>query len=748
MKLPFLTKKQTEKEFFLSLIFSTGEVRCILFEKSGESLLILGTHKKEFQDSLDSLSAETLIELSDEVISEVEKVLPEGSALEKTIFAIPDRWVVEGKIVKESLAKLKSLCDALHLVPVGFIVSVEAIVAYLHKKEGVPLTAIVVEVGKKHVTMSLVKNGNILLTSEKEIEDEPVKAVEALLSSQEELEVLPSKIILLNYEHAKKTQQSFLGHSWHKGLQFLHIPQVEVLDREIESQAVISGVATQMGFNILPEITIRQAEKSEVPVEVAVDEKVQYEDKMEQKNEDKESEDKHIDLEFKGETVGFFKGVDVLKKPKEEPVEVNMQETEDNPKEFERDDSDEKKGGASLVSLPNFPKPHLPSISFGLPYLSGPRGKLTFFYPILAVLLFIGFVAGYYYLFEQAEAVIYLDKKGINKELNVTFLPEKPTSSTESTVNVEVISVATDGKEEQSTTGKKETGDKAKGELTLYNKTESPKTFEKGTIIVGANNLEFNLTDDVKVASTSSFSTSFSSAKGKVEAAKFGKEYNLPSGSNFQLKGQSTSSYFAKNDSAFSGGTKKEVTVVSRDDISSLQSKIISTLSKKALNDARGKVGVDAQVLTPPIEYSFDEKTYSKKEGDEANTVSLTATITYKMGAYKKSDLINLAKEVTASEAPSDYAYSGKDSEIQVKDVEENDGILSGKLVFSSVFLPNISSETIKDKIIGKSVLKAEEFITRPGIADQKITFTRSLPLFPQILPFNKKNISIVIKSQ
>ncbi len=765
MKLPFLSKKQSEKDFFLALLLSSGEIRSILFEKNGESLLILGTHKQEFSEALDSLTSERLIEISDIVISEVEKSLPEGADLQKTIFAVPDRWVSEGKIVKEHLASLKSLCDALHLTPVGFIVSIEAIIAFLHKKEGMPVTAIVVEIGKKHVTMSLVKNGNILSVSEKEIEDTPVKTVESMLGTQEDLEVLPAKIILLNFDNAKKIQQSFLSHSWSKSLQFLHIPQVEVLDPEVESQAVISGVALQMGFSTLPQVSIDKVEKRQDPIEIASAPEVSPAEGKEEvqvpdANLEEVPDEAKVPLEFKGEEIGFFKEVDVLKKPKEtveatkvsednihvpeqmEPISKDIE----TPQEIQEEKADTR--ALAMSSLPSIPRPHLPHMSFSVPKVPTIKGRMMFVYPIIAVILFIVLIVSYYYYFEKAEVNVTLDKKGVNKQLSVAFSLDKSTSASDSVVHIDSTSVQVDGKEEQSTTGKKETGDKATGEVTLYNKTDSPKTFSKGTLLVGPNNLEFDLTGDVKIASTSSFSTSFSSTNAKVEADKFGKEYNIPSGSNFQVKGQSTSDYFAKNNSAFSGGTKKEVTVVSADDIASLQTKVSDTLLKKAMSEANSKIGDGSQVLPAPLDISFDDKSYSKKAGDQADTVSLAATITYKLGSYKKSDLISLAKDVTSKDAPSDYKYSGKDSEVQIKDVKNDEGDISGKLVFSSVFLPQVSPEDIAGKLAGKSTQKADEILNTPGISGNNVNFTRSLPFFPKILPFNKKNIVIITQSK
>lgn len=772
MKLPFLSKKQEEKEFFLALILSSEKISSILFEKTGENLLIAGTHSAEFIEPLNHLSAEKLIELSDVVISDVERKIPEGSQLDKTIFAVPHDWIVDGKILKDYLLKLKGVCEALSLTPIGFIVSIEAIVAYLQKKEGAPVTAICVELSHKHLTITIVKNGNVIASDSSAITHSPVLTTEELLIKHEDLEVLPSKIILINYEHAKRTQQSFLSHHWSKKLPFLHIPQVEVLDPEVEAQSVISGVAFEMGFSSLASVTL-PPEDIEKPVEIAsLEDQGVAEEKEEQEKEEmeedtavhevqeeeavspkedeeeppeEEKEDEKEPVEFSGEEVGFFAGVDVLhKKHEPEPFENEEQEEE------EQKEHEVKHHARSLMPVSGLPKPHIPKPSFAMPSfskISFPKGKATFLYPVIAVIVLIVASILYYFFYEKVSVTLYLDKKAISKDLDVTFSADKSTSVADKVVHISLISVQEQGSEESQVTGKKVTGDTAKGEVTVYNKTEEPKNFNKGAVVVGPNSLEFTLTGDVQVASTSSFATTFSSSKIKVEASTFGKEYNLPSGSNFQFKGVATSDVFAKNESAFSGGTKKEIQTVSADDISNLTTKAVDDLSKKAI--AESKKNTDVLILPFPVDYSFDQKTFSKKEGEEAASVSLSAGITYKLGAYSSKELEDVAKELSKSEVPSDYEYNSKNSKITVKDIKKDkDGNITATISFASVFVPKISGSDIAKKISGKNSGSIDELVKLKGVSDDLVKFTRSLPLFPKVLPFNTKNIEVEVSAQ
>lgn len=772
MKLPFFAKKHEEKEFFLTLLLSSGKIASILFEKTGDRLLILAAHTQEFSEQLDNLPAERLVELGDIVISSVEEQLPADENLSKTIFAVPYRWISEGRISKDYLAKLKSLCDSLKLTPVGFIISIEAIIAYLHKKEGAPVTAIFVEVGKKHVTCTIVKTGVILSVYESEIEEDVAKTVDRLLLSQEVTEVLPSKIVLLNYEHAKKTQQSMLAHSWSKSLSFLHLPQVEVLDSQVESQAVISGVSQQMGFINLPDVNLSQLEKKPAPVEVAeTQELLNNEEKLpeevpseietlEEKNDDVLSEEVgDIPAAVAPEEFGFYKDVDVLTKKKEASV---VAETEERAVEDEiRRESMEgivvaKAVKSNMEEMQEMeepqsraPKLHVPHVSFKMPNVFGvfSKGKGPFLYPILAVIILLAAVVSYYYLFEKVEVTVFLNKKEVSKDLSVTFSPDEDTSAKDAIVHINEKEVKVDGSEERSVTGTKETGDKAKGEITVYNKTEDKKIFAKGTTLVGPNSLQFNLTDDVSVASTSSFSTTFSSGKGKVEASKFGKEYNIPSGTNFSLEGLSTSDFFAKNDGAFAGGTKKEIKIVSANDVNLLTTKVVDSLSQKVIDEAKGSEDANAQVLPLPLSYSFDSKTLSKEEGKEADSVSVAATITFSLGYVSKDEISALAKELNGKDIPSSYSYSKEDSTLSMEDVEQDDdGVVTGKLKFNSVFLPQLDSSSFTQKLTGKNETKVAEIVGGDGVSDSEVRFTRGLPFMPKILPFNKSNISVVVK--
>src|SRR3990172_2916307 len=142
MQLPFIKTIDKQKNFFLSLLIKPDKVGAILFEEINSKLFILSTNEIDAGEDTSKLASEELLSAADKVISFVEGKLPEGSEVEKTIFSVPYYWVEEGKIRQEYLDKLKKVCKNLGLIPVGYIVSIEAIIASLQKSEGAPVSGI------------------------------------------------------------------------------------------------------------------------------------------------------------------------------------------------------------------------------------------------------------------------------------------------------------------------------------------------------------------------------------------------------------------------------------------------------------------------------------------------------------------------------------------------------------------------------------------------------------------------------
>ncbi len=756
MQLPFLKNNKPQKNFFLSLLIKPDKVGAILFEEINSKLFILSSNETSLTKSSEEASGEELLLAADKVITFVEGSLPEGESVEKTIFSVPYDWIVEGKIKPEYLNKLKKMCEELGLVPVGYLIAIEAIVHYLEKVEGVPVSALFVEVAGKNVFVYLVKASKILEVHQENAED-ILSATESLLSRIVKADVLPSKIILLDYKGAENVQQEFLSHTWPENISFLHIPQVVVLEKGIENEATINGVASQMELEVLQDIKIN-------PDQVGEQEKLK---------------------QSKAQDFGFVKDQDLKEKEEEAtlPVSDNLKvEDELGNKEFQQNPVFAKIGAEEKTSEPdvsyfdqdeqgeqevssqthhrqlapisaagvmgmvkNIKLPEIPNISKFKFSTGGPAKFKIIGAAAVIIVSIILFSMFYYNVLLKADVVIFTDKKAINETVDVTFV--KGGSVSDKEIPIDIVEEEVSGDDTKNSTGKKETGEKATGTITIYNKAEQKKTFPKGSTIIGPDNLEFVLQEEVQIASTSSFSTTLANSKGKVEAAKFGKEYNLPSNTNFTIEGTPTSASIAKNESAFSGGTKKETTVVAQKDLDELLKGIATSLQKEAVDKAKSGVGGNDIILPNVLSSDVVTQKYTKKVGDEASSVGISATIKYSIGKYTKDDLQKLVESLSKDNIPGSYVFQEGESNVEITDVEVDKNQASAKIKVNAVYKPKIENDILAKAIKGKSEKGAIDEIKQiNGVSEVTVILKNQIPIFPKLLPQNTGNISIEVK--
>ncbi len=742
--IPFLTKS-VSTEFFLALIFETDKISSILFKEQEKTLVILSSHETPID--LEAASAEDLVVSCDNVISRIEMSLPDGANLEKTIFAVPHSWVEEGKIKAERLLQLKKISTELALTPMGFIISIEAIVAFLQKKEGAPVSGIFVEISEKYLTAFIVRSGNIIDIKNGMIDESVETTVEKLLGQVTKLDVLPSKIILLHNKEAEAVSQKFLSHHWTKELSFMHLPQVAILDKGFENEAIIHGVATQLNVTIKGEVAVSTSEVDE-------------------------GEEEHVNVSDKSDSFGFIKDADIAEKVSEEKVVTHSKKdipvfSEDTDKKVEpiikHHDVETVEHGGEEVFEEDVPPPSLspiagiissvpalftPQAFAKVPKMLGNGRKLII--PLIALVVVVLIVGAYYSFILKASVVVFTDKKAFAQDsMDITLTSKGESSFADQTLKVSTLDVEVSGEETQETTGQKDTGQKATGSITIFNKTESQKQIDKGTVVTSSNNLEFTLNDDVKIASTSSFSTSFSNTSAKVTASSFGKEYNIPSQTNFTIKGVSTSDVFGRNDAAFSGGTKEEIQVVSAKDLKGLEETVTKRLFDKAKSEATSKLSGDEALVPTYLSADFKDKTFDKKENDQAKNVKLTATVDYTLGIYKKEELSKFISSSDDFNVPKDFKLSVEESTINISSIKQNKDDISAKLSYNAVFKPDFDEKTIPAEISGKSDKGAiTKLKTTPGVSDATIVFSNRIPFLPLFVPLNKANISVSIKSQ
>jgi len=793
LPIPFLNSKKSNSQYYLALILSDEKASAVILIESEGNLKKISSHEEFFHMSIEDLGKEDFISMIDKTISRAEEVLPPEIETHQTVFGVKANWVDQDtkKIKKEYLEKLKKVCDALDLSPIGFMVTSEAITHLLQEDEGAPLSAVFAEIGKSVITLSLFRGGKVIETVSSPHGDSAPATVDKLLSHFT-VPVLPARIILFLNKPDERTQQAFIAHHWSKSLPFLHMPQVTVLPVKYDNKAVMFGAATQMGFKVIneapesiPHLNADEVAEEEAfaELETAPHQKEDLLSEAENKAEDESNPEPEVEnddaahetpesTEEKGGDFGFVLNGEATDKP---PVSSHMMNEEvrshhrddepdyqpithrraDEPEEEELHENHHaatKRGmkipfvaALSSLSLPKNIK--LPNLG----KFKGQKGLLKFAIPVIAVVLLITGLSYYYLNVVKATVLLTVTPKTVTQDETVDFSTTASSDYSKNVVAADVVSASVDGSTSTPATGKKDVGDKAKGSVTIYNNGSDPVTLSSGSEITAASGQVFILDGSVKVPASSGdifTGTKPGTADGSVTAKTLGTESNVPSGTRFSVG--SNSDLAAKNDNAFSGGTKKNVVVVSSNDLAKLK----ADLPKKMQGSAQSALSQKAQsgeTLLPITGSTTLEKVkFDKKEGDEAKTVTLTASIVFSGIAYKNDELNNFAESILKGKYDQDATFAKDSLKESVKNVsQKNAKTAEGTVTIEAGLLPKIDTQDIVTNIQDKSLGKAQETLANiPQVSKTDITFSPPIPLLPNLFPKLPKQISVEVKTK
>lgn len=769
MKLPVSLPfgKKEESHYFLSLVLAENKVHATIFEEVAGKIHIVGQHEHHLINSIDNENFEDLLTALDKAISTAESTLPEGYETRKTIFGVKETWIEDTKIKKEYLSKLKKICDTLGLSAIGFLVIHEAIAHLLEKEEGAPPSGILVEDDTKEIAVSVLKAGRVLETQRLPKGESLAKTIDKALHYFKSFEILPSRIILFNAKNHEEVSQELISHQWSKTLPFLHVPQITVLPKGFDIKSILAGAATQMGFE-LPDIPLNSSgEKFESSALPSFEkEKAEVSElKHDITNLEKELEEKDITTD----NFGFLEDADIANEqgepkkaisddvlPKKSTEEKEIQnyneqffssEHESIPSKHTNNTRSQKLSEVTQ-QIKGYIRTLFSSLPLKqLPVITLPKKKGIIFIPpaIIAVLLLLLLV----YIFSlKATIILTIAPKTAQESKDIIFSPKDSTDNDKDTIHAEQISVEEQGNSSTPTTGKKQIGDKAKGTVTILSSASQTQNIPSGTALTSSNGLTFTTDSAIPIASSSGVSD-IKSTQVNVTAKDIGKEYNLPSGTKFSVGSLDRSSVEGKNDNAFAGGSKKDVTVVTTTDVNKLLNDLPKNLEEKAKSDLLAKIPSGDTILPTNFQANITKKSFNKNVGDEASTVTLTATVTFTTIAYKTSDIQSYALHVLS--ANNSTLIPSKDHlsfTIDTINLQKN-GTTIGSLHAKTFLLPTVDIEKLKKDIAGKSFSDARTtLMATPQANNVEITLHPNLGFLPALLPRMDKNITLQVKSQ
>ncbi len=673
--LSFLNRKQPEK-LFLSLVISEGSVAAGLWKASGSGQSVL-EHAAPVEWNPEA--TQSLIDASDVAL---EHLSPQVNTVKEVLLGLPESWAVGQSIASDKKKLLQDLSKQLNLKSVGFVIIPEAIAALFRDRERAGLNALLVFVSEKTVQLLPIIHGRAEESAKVGRSESLTKdIIEAC--ARGEYKAMPGRILLASQDLGDSqlafAQQELQATEWKDKL-FVQHPRVDLVPPEM----ILDAVSLAGGKEVAVALGILKGGKAEEPKE---------DDAPEQESE------------------GFgFKQVNDQEEDQEEVADSEDEESEDG------------KVDVGLMDEPQSRR--IPKIA------------------LILIGLLVGLVvlasAAYFGIQSTAKASVKVGIKSQPVTLDTTLTIDASASETNAEANILKATQRTKEVSDTSealTTGTKTIGDKAKGQATIFNLTPAgEKIFKAGTVLKLDDKVQFTLDADATVPARGDVSSNYApgSVTVNVTASNFGAESNIAANTELTIGGYDKASFVAKTNAAFTGGTSRNVQIVSETDQKRLSDSLFAQLKQKALASFNSEVNPNEHVsLSDKV--TVTKKQFSDDIGKEVKSFTLTMTVTATAIVYTNEDISSFATAKLASQIPPGSVLKADRTSIEIKDqqpVSESKTMVNATI--TSVIIPPFEAGQISQVLAGKSLEDAKAFLdSQDAVASYEINFS---PQFAQAL--------------
>ncbi|MEI8232545.1 MAG: hypothetical protein WCG44_02260 [bacterium] len=727
-----------EPQKFLALILTDEVVQSAVWSVVGETTEIISLGSPVEWDGDTGTTSELITAVDATISSAVEGLEDEPNSV---ILGIPYSWTDKNGILGVKKEFISKISKELELKAIGYVVITDSVLSYLKMQEGTPTTSIMLQVSRDELTLLLVRLGHVEAIETIGRSDDVVEDVIEGITRFKIADNLPSRIILFNSMHnLDDIIQNLLSVDWQTQFNFLHVPKIEALAKDIaiRALAVAGGIEVAKSLGL----TIRSSVASTVAPTPA---------------------------DIEGEVVS--PGSDPIGGPTSDLLSaaeigftsLNLIEPSmpEKPKVDFIDPDDEPEGDEPIDLPESTPKPV--RAPFVMPKFKTPKINLPKFKPSFGNLKplwwtlgagVIALTALLFYLIwflPSAIVTVRVSPKVLEENVDLTLSSKDSSIDFSGRIVPTIIeSVSASGEKSAEATGTKIIGDAAKGGVTIYNRTTSPKTFAKGTTLAFGS-LKFTLDEDVTVASKSA-SSDYVDVPGKASvamtASTIGSDSNVASGTEFTIASFAKDSYVGKNDEGLTGGSSKEVKVISKDDqqtlAKALTEQLLLELTASSTQNSLPGTGVYLVESSAVV----DSSTYSAKVGEAADSFTTSITLKATLLRYMIEDVTTLVNSSIDGAIPTGYVRADLPPTVDLtaSTVSDDETTVKGSALVKVSLLPVIDGTTLKKSLKGVSASKLESILKSsiPGYLTAEVSvLPRWTPTRLKAIPRNPARITV-----
>lgn len=389
----------------------------------------------------------------------------------------------------------------------------------------------------------------------------------------------------------------------------------------------------------------------------------------------------------------------------------------------------------------------LPRFHFSLPKLHRPPFRPSFLLPFLLL-----FLLPLSIFLARADITLYLNPYPISLTVPLTLSTENHhLTATNLPVSLKTLDLSASAS--LPTTAQKIVGDKAKGEMIIYNKIEKTQSLSRGSILTDTSGKKFELLNQTIIASASADLVNgvikLGQTRSLVNAVDIGPEFNLSKNTKFTFIDQPETVLIAQNSEDFSGGSRSAVKVVSLEDKTNLDAKLTAAIQENLDSQIHSQLGVDFTTLRESYRPLTTKTDYNREINEPADNLEGTLHQT-------ASILVNLASvsDIVTQFIKTDPRFSGldlnpSDFRFSFRINQYHPRSSSAVMTLQGSGLPQIDLSHLRSAIAGKSRDQAIAQIQRS--VDRLYNYPISVRFWPKtylpLLP-QRLYIKIVAGSQ
>ncbi|MEI6532298.1 MAG: hypothetical protein WCO06_00505 [Candidatus Roizmanbacteria bacterium] len=714
----FLRKRTNTEHYFGLLIKEQGATGFIYLYKEGK-LEILYKRNCVYSNGWENIIEDVdnlLFELESQSKLRMKKVIyfTYSHLIDQTTHEIKDPY----KLI------LKKLSKELELRPLGFIESYEAVLIALSEGHSNLLNTILFEIDKTEHTLFVIKAGKLLhricVAHTQSLKDD---LTEGLFKIANDV-LLPPYIVFYGSNEIQEEIFSLKSVHWSKEI-FIHQPKIEIVETDVLHKS--------MGL-----VFEKQLKEVENPMNKQ-EEQTTSEASYSHENSHNMIDFNSLSIQEENPThtlLGFTVGGYAIEpepyiKMVSKPVlpithEHEIYEKPDNEPKVALEHTTAKKGRAFKF----------PPIIF--------KSRFVLISAIMTISV-ITFILISLFIFHKADIILILPTRDISETISFNIPVENSEDS--QLLHIQISSISASFSDSKKTTGKHDVGEKAKGVVILRNKTNKEIQINKNSILK-IDSLSYVLNDDVKIASSSENLSDGSMRPGEkkanVTATQIGSEYNLEKGKQISIADYSNSSIYAYNDTAFVGGTKRQIETVAKKDLEDLKLSVLNKGKIEVIKGLSGKTNDDGKIIDTMTNVGISNLKYSKEVGEEGTDVTLEANVIATYYSYNNILFKNKLYDSLKSEVPTGYVLNKNKISYDLVNEDLNKNQMQVKVDASAIVAKDLSKEELSNVIKGLSKSDAQTLIkSKYSIESVNIQISSPLSLFNGWIPFIQSKILI-----